>query len=288
MVNSIKHNSVETPAPSCEKVCPKCGQWTASQQVLYYSIFVQEIFLQRMFLNRPAQPSPAIEQKGTGRSCVLATAFCYDIDAPVTVQAYDGCLPNAGKFALWSPSLLIKLLPATLETQTRCLRTVTIAILAPLPASAQIRSIPSSTSRHKFKQDKSAVYLFSDVIILGGHWRRTARMWVNENNTSDHGLSVSLLHNVSEGNHQIFKPNFESSTPKIWVFLCSGCSFHFQQESTTSTPFSILGPAGIVGNKLLLHIPLAHSSNRRHNSVFKGNYSSNVYLKKTKHWVKTA
>jgi len=38
MVQSIKHNSAEAPAPSCEKVCPKCEKWTATQQVLYYSI----------------------------------------------------------------------------------------------------------------------------------------------------------------------------------------------------------------------------------------------------------
>jgi hypothetical protein len=84
MVNSIKHNSVQAPAPPCEKVCPKCGQWTATQQVLYYSIFIQEIFGQRMFLDSPAQPSPAIEQKVTGRSWVLAMAFCYDTGMPVT------------------------------------------------------------------------------------------------------------------------------------------------------------------------------------------------------------
>jgi hypothetical protein len=35
-----------------------------------------------MFLNRPGQPSD--RTKGTGRSCVLATAFRYDTDAPVT------------------------------------------------------------------------------------------------------------------------------------------------------------------------------------------------------------
>lgn len=167
MVNSIKHNSVEAPGPSFEKVCPKCGEWAATQQVLYYNIFVQDIFGQRMFLNSPAQPSDRTKRNWSFLRISYGVPLWHR-RACYTVQDNDGCLPNTAIFASWSPSLLIKLLPATLETQTRCLRTVTIPTLGPLPASAQIRSIPSSTTSHKFEKEKSMVYLFSDTLSSQG------------------------------------------------------------------------------------------------------------------------
>jgi len=78
MVDSIKHNTVVGgPAPVCEKVYPVYCDPTS---------FVLQHFCpgDLRTANASKQPSPAIEQKVTGRSCVLATTFCYDNDAPVT------------------------------------------------------------------------------------------------------------------------------------------------------------------------------------------------------------
>ena len=163
MVNSIKHKCRSPYTFVWESVCKV---WAVNSDPTSFALQhspPQEIFGQRMFLNSPAQKS---KKKKSNWSClgisygVLLRHWrgCY------ILQAYNGCLPNNAIFASRSPSLLIKLLPATLETQTHGLRTVTIPTLAPLPASAQIRSIQSSIRSHKFKQEESVLYLFSDTL----------------------------------------------------------------------------------------------------------------------------
>lgn len=87
-----------------------------------------------------------------------------------------------------------------------------------LPTSDQYRlahRAPNSNKRNMW-----FVYLAIRYHLGGGGSLAQNYTNVNGSNTrSGRGLSVSLLHHVSEGNHQIFKPNFESLTPKMSISL---------------------------------------------------------------------